>query len=281
MYRGILKLTSIIGIFVLTGCISNDRHKPVPARSLVKDELTIATIDSFLDSHHVGEAGKSIDLLLEKDNKNAVLYLRRGYLFDQLDLKEHAKRDFLNALSLGAPRDTAFFNIALTFYEQTNYEACLLYLDSCLSINNFFANAVQLKYKVQTNAGADNYKSAKAVNIALNEIDSLLTNPNNWYAVSVAIDKMLQKDDRDGELHFKRAHLFYQFGWPEAAKGAYMTAINLNYKKADAFFGIAKMLGVQGNYKSGLNYLDSCTVIDRDYAGANNLRSDFERQNPK
>ncbi|PSU46739.1 lipoprotein NlpI [Photobacterium frigidiphilum] len=123
-----LKLVCIAAVMVLTGCASSQAkwtHPPmaVPFQPTIQQQIQLARIDQLL---------KRDDL--DKDTV-AQMFYERGLLNDSLGLRDLARLDFNQSLSLKPNQPDVFNILGVYFTQSAHFDAAYEAFDSTLELN--------------------------------------------------------------------------------------------------------------------------------------------------
>jgi lipoprotein NlpI len=123
-----LKLVCIAAVMVLTGCASSQSkwtHPPmaVPFQPTIQQQIQLARIDQLL---------KRDDL--DKDTV-AQMFYERGLLNDSLGLRDLARLDFNQSLSLKPNQPDVFNILGVYFTQSAHFDAAYEAFDSTLELN--------------------------------------------------------------------------------------------------------------------------------------------------
>lgn len=121
-----LKSLVIAGLLLLTGCTSQWTFPPmaVPLQPTLQQEVHLARIDQLLARDDLS------------DDARAQLHYERGLLHDSLGMRDLARLDFNQSLSL-KPDQPDVFNILGVYFTQTgHYDAAYEAFDSTLELDN-------------------------------------------------------------------------------------------------------------------------------------------------
>ncbi|PSW04265.1 lipoprotein NlpI [Photobacterium lipolyticum] len=124
-----LKLACLAALMMLTGCTassqSNWTHPPmaVPLQPTIQQQIQLARIDQLLKRNDLDKATV------------AQMYYERGLLNDSLGLRDLARLDFNQSLSLKANQPDVFNILGVYFTQSAHFDAAYEAFDSTLELN--------------------------------------------------------------------------------------------------------------------------------------------------
>lgn len=124
-----LKIVCIAAVMVLTGCASSQSkwtHPPmaVPFQPTIQQQIQLARIDQLLKRND-----------LDKDTV-AQMFYERGLLNDSLGLRDLARLDFNQSLSLKPNQPDVFNILGVYFTQSAHFDAAYEAFDSTLELNS-------------------------------------------------------------------------------------------------------------------------------------------------
>ncbi|WP_116645088.1 lipoprotein NlpI [Salinivibrio sp. HTSP] len=130
---GFYKSLAILALLLLTGCTSQWTFPPmaVPLQPTLQQEVHLARIDQLLARDDLS------------DDARAQLHYERGLMHDSLGMRDLARLDFNQSLSLKPDQPDVFNILGVYFTQNGHYDAAYEAFDSTLELDNSHSYAAR------------------------------------------------------------------------------------------------------------------------------------------
>ncbi len=219
-------------------------------------------LNQMLVAENFNGVVKYTEQLIENFSDNFVIWQFSGIANLRLNNLEKAENDFQNATILAPKNPNAFFNLAFTKKQQSNYNEAIEFFHKAIGIkSDYFESYIEIaeiykKQKEFKNA-IFNYKKALSINPNLSSVYSNLSvilKEEGKYSDSLdMIQKAILITPDKAEFYNNLGVTLEKLDKFEDAEKSYLKAISLNKLLPEAYNNLGNIFKKNNNYEKALD----------------------------